>query len=171
MENYSHIQDGASMDSANSTNTRKITVEIKNKALRKRLYLDVNRKQYRKHWHSVQIRRNKYDKKFIRKFQRTHFIQNPVKLIPPGLYCYRLAESSRIPDAYDHLCELPKIITCPFYYTIQIPEDKREDCVAIVAMGQNHIGGCHFLNQTDIDFNGNGLLWDMCKECGINERN
>jgi len=30
-------------------------------------------------------------------------------------------------------------------------------------------GYCHFLERGDWDDSGNGILWDGCKECGINE--
>jgi Fe-S-cluster containining protein len=29
-------------------------------------------------------------------------------------------------------------------------------------------GYCYFLNKSDVDLDGWGLLWDECKECGIN---
>jgi len=83
-------------------------------------------------------------------------------LVPHGLYCHGYATSitERI-IRYDD--------TCPFYYMIPIPENELNGKLhpGLAAMGQKYIGGCKLLNITDDETR--GLLWDQCKECGINE--
>ena len=61
------------------------------------------------------------------------------KLIPPGIYCHY---------GLDYIC--------PFW-AIQADKLNQEN------------GYCHYLQRGDWDRDGGGLLWDQCKECGINE--
>lgn len=67
-------------------------------------------------------------------------------LIPKGCYCYTRPDSSNI----------DKIELCPYW-------DKDQD------RESQGSGYCHFLKQGDWDFEWLGLLWDQCKECGIND--
>lgn len=46
--------------------------------------------------------------------------------------------------------------TCPFW-------DKIKD------RPHQESGYCHWLQVGDFDINGTMLLWDQCKECGLNE--
>lgn len=106
---------------------------------------------------------NKYLKKQIRLYQKLHNGINPIKVIPkntPYCYCGLRFASTLItpPNSIDYIC--------PHYSIIEIPESKLDDHPGIVAVGQTHIGCCAFLNKTDDDMNGTGLLWDMVKECG-----
>lgn len=66
-------------------------------------------------------------------------------LIPPGVYCYTRPDPSN-----PH-----KIKLCPYW-------DKDHD------RPEHENGYCHFMKQGDWDL-GWGLLWDQCKECGIND--
>jgi hypothetical protein len=62
--------------------------------------------------------------------------------IPPGCYCYTYIDN--------------KLYVCPFWHKAP---DKREQ--------EN--GYCAFLSKGDWEENGTFLLWDQCKECGIND--
>lgn len=64
------------------------------------------------------------------------------KLIPQGNYCY-----NRVDGVF-------KI--CPFW-------DK------IFDFPTQDNGYCHYLKRGDWQRGGMGLLWDQCKECGVNE--
>lgn len=100
----------------------------------------------RKNKHKYDIYRNKFIKKKVREYQRNHNGKHPnLKLIPSGLYCYNSNGS------------------CPFYETC-----KSVNGIGLVAVGQDYIGKCNFLNMTDDDMNGWGLLWDKVKECSVN---
>lgn len=67
-------------------------------------------------------------------------------LIPPGLYCYTIEEL--LPDGRI------KIDLCP-YWDQKLDEDEQES------------GYCHFIEEGDGE-DGTLLLWDQCKECGVN---
>ena len=73
-------------------------------------------------------------------------------IIPKGPYCYTVKEIVDNPDK-----SKPPIIktnTCPYW-------SKRKD------MLPQEDGFCSYLDLGDWDLKG-GLLWDQCKECGIN---
>lgn len=64
-------------------------------------------------------------------------------LIPEGVYCYTRISGS-------------KIKLCTYWaYIINAP-------------GQMN-GYCHYLESGDWEDFGFSLLWDQCKECGVNE--
>lgn len=63
-------------------------------------------------------------------------------LIPHGLYCYEYRD-----DVY---------IRCPFWSKNHL-------------MPEQENGYCSFLSMADWYGEGQGLLWDQVKECGINE--
>lgn len=69
-----------------------------------------------------------------------------LKLIPEGEYCY----SVKIHE--DGFVERK---TCPFW-------DK------IIDFPKQNNGYCHFRKQGDWQGSGIGMLWDQCKECGLN---
>jgi hypothetical protein len=122
------------------------------------------KKQHRKKKKAQNIKQNKWNKKLYRQYQSETGKNNLFKLIPKDTpYCYtslRL-DKTKEPPVYN-------IKPCPFWYAIEIPEAELDDHIGVVAMGQNHIGGCKLLKQTDDDMEGWGLLWDNCKECGLN---
>lgn len=64
------------------------------------------------------------------------------KLIPEGNYCYTRVDG--------------KFKCCPFW-------DKLEQ------FPKQDNGYCHYLKKGDWQGKGLGLLWDQCKECGVNE--
>ena len=69
-------------------------------------------------------------------------LKEPEKWIPEGIYC----------ESGNYLC--------PFWDYISDREDMED-------------GYCHYLKMGDLEFyEKNGwltLLWDMCKECGVND--
>lgn len=71
-------------------------------------------------------------------------LKHPEQYIPNGIYCH----------THDHLH------LCPFW--------DRDD-----EMDYMESGYCHYLKMGDHDFYEQhgymSLLWDMCKECGVNE--
>ena len=69
-----------------------------------------------------------------------------VKLIPEGEYCYSV---ETLEDGF----VVRK--TCPFW-------DK------ILDFPKQNNGYCHFRKKGDWQSSGIGLLWDQCKECGMN---
>ena len=107
---------------------------------------------------------NKFYKKTFRCWQKEHNGKLPdLSVIPKKTpYCYTTI-------SFDRDTLILKTKPCPYYYSIEIPKEERKDHIGIVAVGQNHIGGCHLLKTTDDEHGGWGLLWDQCKECGINE--
>ena len=80
-------------------------------------------------------------------------LKDPEKWIPEGIYCYRMNY-----DIYPY-CKGTAYL-CPFW------EHKKD---------REHMedGYCHFLKKGDLEFLEEddflSLLWDMCKECGIND--
>ena len=74
------------------------------------------------------------------------------RFIPPGDYCYSKSEpwGPGKPDGTRRLLDL-----CPFWSS---RADKREQ----------ECGHCAYLGEGDWEMDGFGLLWDQCKECGIN---
>lgn len=71
-------------------------------------------------------------------------------VIPKGMYCY---EGFR----FDPETQKLKVINlCPYW-------SRREDKPAQMN------GYCSFLEAGDWEDEGLSLLWDQCKECGINE--
>jgi len=64
-------------------------------------------------------------------------------IIPEGNYCYTLGADGRFQ-------------TCSFWHS------------DLTRPGQEN-GYCAYLKRGDWDNNGLGLLWDQCKECGVNE--
>ena len=107
---------------------------------------------------------NKFYKKTFRRWQKEHNGKLPdLSVIPKKtLYCY-------ITISFDRDTLILKTKPCPYYYSVEVPKEERKDHIGIVAVGQNHIGGCHLLGKTDDDYGGWGLLWDQCKECGLSE--
>lgn len=102
----------------------------------------VTKKLSRKRSNSKSIRREKYIKKILKSWQKTHYGRLPnLSVIPKGSYCDK----------------------CPYYYIIDICEDDKH--VGDVAYKQAYIGGCHLINKTDDDLYGYGLLFDGIKEC------
>lgn len=73
-------------------------------------------------------------------------LHNPEKYIPYGFYCYF---GTRGPGD-------PNYKRCAFW---DYDPTKHEQ--------EN--GYCYFLGEGDWECDGIGLLWDQCKECGINE--
>ena len=63
-------------------------------------------------------------------------------LIPHGEYCYGRKDG--------------KFARCPFYDIIP-------------SMPKQSNGFCHYLKCGDFTSPGTDLLWDQCKECGVNE--
>lgn len=68
-------------------------------------------------------------------------------LIPKGMYCYTRGES--IKNGY-------VIDPCPYW-------ERKED------LPEQDCGYCNYLELGDASPNGTLLLWDMVKECGIND--
>ena len=71
-------------------------------------------------------------------------------VIPKGMYCYtRLDTDSNISAGF-------KVKLCPYWEKkAHLPE---QSC-----------GYCNYLELGDADENGTFLLWDMVKECGVND--
>jgi len=74
-------------------------------------------------------------------------------LIPHSDYCYKWLETPSPENNYRG-----KVKTCPFY-----------DKMANLPSQSN--GYCHYLQAGDFTEDGTHLLFDMCKECGINAEN
>jgi hypothetical protein len=69
--------------------------------------------------------------------------------IPSGLYCYTLISGK--PGSI-----MPRRRACPYLeLNLFAPEQER--------------GYCHLCKTGDWQYNSVGLLWDMCKECGLND--
>ena len=111
---------------------------------------------------------DKYDlirrKKFNRKWQSEHNGSlKEIKDVPIGCYCYKTLRMKKLKDGSLKF----ESVTCPYWYSIEIPEEELDDHVGIVAVGQHYIGGCKYTNETDDDRDSWGLYWDMVKECNI----
>jgi len=76
-------------------------------------------------------------------------LKNAKASIPNGPYCYEFVKTK-----FKFFKQA--ISLCPFW-----------DCDKSQEKMQN--GYCHYLKQGDWDNQGFGLLWDQCKECGINQ--
>ena len=79
--------------------------------------------------------------------------KNPPKtkdesLIPEGVYCYEILGPGSSPGSLH-------VKNCPYW--------DRDD-----AQLSQEDGYCHFLERSDWEDTGMGMLWDQCKECGIN---
>ena len=74
-------------------------------------------------------------------------------LIPDGDFCYKWVETPNPQNNFRG-----KIKTCPFYDKMQ-------------SLPSQSNGYCHYLKAGDFTENGTMLLFDMCKECGINTLN
>lgn len=72
-------------------------------------------------------------------------------VIPDGCYCY---DNGRIVDKKDGSMPVMHVNLCP-YWDLDETKPKQMN------------GYCWFMEMGDGD--GGGLLWDQCKECGINE--
>jgi hypothetical protein len=70
--------------------------------------------------------------------------------IPLGDYCYTSVESPCEKNKWSR-----KIKPCPFFDYNQF------------AKSQSY-GYCHLLEAGDWQYKGTSLLWDQCKECGVN---
>lgn len=78
-------------------------------------------------------------------------VENPdTSLIPKGSYCYTFLKGEQNTSGF------PKIKTCPYY---RFNEKEHH---------QNN-GYCAYLGVGDWEENSSSLLWDMIKECGIND--
>jgi len=65
------------------------------------------------------------------------------KLIPQGSYCYTRGANG-------------EFLLCPFWSRVESQSEQQN-------------GFCHYLKVGDWQHPGIGLLWDQCKECGVNE--
>jgi hypothetical protein len=78
-------------------------------------------------------------------------VDKDTSVIPRGMYCYEILEV--LPNGGGI-----KTRTCPYWsFRADMPE---QEC-----------GYCSYLEHGDWDESipGIGLLWDKCKECGVNE--
>lgn len=126
--------------------------------------MKINKKDRRKRRIARAIKYDKYLRDVFRGAQKE--FGNILKIIPKNtLYCYTYIDNVYYP--------------CPFWYSIEIPgaiengkavEEVWNQHPGLVAVNQYWIGGCKLLKQTDDDMGGWGLLWDQCKECGVNQR-
>jgi hypothetical protein len=73
----------------------------------------------------------------------------PERHVPRGDYCYTRAPQRDAGDSFG-------IDLCPFWDS--------DD-----AKPSHENGYCHLLERGDWDAPGIGLLWDQCKECGVND--
>jgi hypothetical protein len=121
------------------------------------------KKQQRKKKKRQVISQNKWNKRWYRQYQSETGKNDLFELIPKGTpYCYKVYRPLNVEEK-DYIQ-----VVCPFHYFIEIPTEERINHIGIVAVGQNHIGGCKLLKKTDDDMGGSGLLWDSCKECYLN---
>lgn len=82
----------------------------------------------------------------MKKIDDIYFI-NPEQYIPNSFYCHG--------DFYNEEKKTWDYI-CPFW-----DYDKTKS--------EQENGYCHLIKKGDWDFEYMGLLWDKCKECGIND--
>jgi hypothetical protein len=88
---------------------------------------------------------------FFRKIYDTCFRKKNESLIPEGIYCH----GPLVQDPNNSMVRLcPN--RCP-YWTLNPREEEQSN------------GYCSFLGEGDWEPNGTSLLWDSCKECGIND--
>jgi len=119
---------------------------MKKKRIKKSPYIKFETIWWRKNRDKQITKHEIYIKKIIRTYQSNHNGIDGSKIIPKHtLYC----------------CD------CPYYQFIKIPTEELDQHVGIVAVGQTGIGYCKFIELSDDDMDGWGLLWDGCKECGI----
>lgn len=78
-------------------------------------------------------------------------LKEPEKWIPEGIYCYRPDEFDGHIDIFNGTAYL-----CPFW-----DADYNKDTM--------ECGYCHYLKWGDWEADRLSLLWDMCKECGVND--
>ena len=71
--------------------------------------------------------------------------------IPHGVYCYTITETPTEENGWSF-----KTKVCPYWYSN--PDQTYQ---------MN--GGCEYLQTGDWEEGGTFLLWDQCKECGIND--
>ena len=131
--------------------------------------LNMNKKTERKDRNSNDILWSKVLRAMVKAYQRDNNGKDPRSVIPRNTdYCYRIKNVS-IPEDGS-----PPIIhckVCPHWYAVVIPESERADHPCIVTDGQDHVGGCKFLQEVDGDDGSSfGLLWDQVKNCGIYQR-
>lgn len=74
-----------------------------------------------------------------------------VSLIPPGMYCYSRERGSDPAPGFAH-----RVTPCPYWGR---DADKRSQ----------EEGYCAHLKAGDWEEDGTFLLWDMVKECGVND--
>ena len=78
-------------------------------------------------------------------------LKEPEKWIPDGCYCYYWHN-----DGKHFMSEDKTGYLCPFWDRNHDKENWED-------------GYCHYLNLGDWMEDNFSLLWDMCKECGIND--
>lgn len=97
-------------------------------------------------------------KKLDRQFKYDRRISEASGHIPTGSYCYSLIPRDQSPEKskVTH-SPMPAILRCKFYKTLKSKPDQRN-------------GYCRLLKAGDWMPHPHGtmLLWDGCKECGIN---
>lgn len=93
-----------------------------------------------------------YDRSVEAANKRATELSRSERVIPEGLYCYKRITAADV--KHDGIPVL-KIDVCPYWGS-----DPNK--------GEQESGYCAYLKSGDweTDF---GLLWDLCKECGINE--
>lgn len=93
-----------------------------------------------------------YDRSVEAANKRATELSRSERVIPEGLYCYK-----RISDTEINYDSIPVFKTdiCPYWGSDP-------------SKGEQENGYCAFLKSGDWE-SGFGLLWDLCKECGINE--
>lgn len=88
---------------------------------------------------------------FFRKLYDKYLRKKDESLIPEGIYCH----GKLVPDPNNSMImHCPN--RCPYWDTNPFALDQE-------------FGYCSFLTVGDWEPNGTMLLWDSCKECGINE--
>ena len=87
------------------------------------------------------------------RFWWSRFIKKDARLISHGSYCYEQTVNV-IPSKYHKNVRLWR--ACPY---------ARNKLTA----GEQNFGYCIYLDKGDFDEYGTSLLWDQCKECGIND--
>jgi hypothetical protein len=88
----------------------------------------------------------------LERFWWSKFIKKDARLIPHGPYCYEWIIDP-IP-LKNHNVLLWRV--CPYARNKLTAEEQ-------------NFGYCIYLDKGDFDEDGTSLLWDQCKECGIND--